>query len=265
MSTFTQNGVKKKLASPKLDAATQGSRVAAVAGGILVQTSDGQSSIIVTQVNDFSTTEANMDGLENTPEDQQLTIAKEFLLNNDTLAGILGNNPVAGNRLEIRSVTANELTHGTLTEVKDANGKINSILFMPDKDYHGEVEFTYTLGTTSGPDTAVARVKFNVFNVNDAPVVTGIDPLLAPIYGYDRKLIKSAYDGDPAVYGKGAPRYAPYTGFDYVTGTTGYHGTPIEMYDPDPNAGKLIVTDVDGNTNFKYEVIYQPQGGARHR
>ena len=32
------------------------------------------------------------------------------------------------------------------------------------------------------------------------------------------------------------------------------------MYDPDPNAGKLIVT-VNGIMNFKYEVIYQPQGG----
>ena len=150
-----------------------------------------------------------MDGLENTPEDQQLTIAKEFLLNNDTLAGILGNNPVAGNRLEIRSVTANELTHVPLTEVKDANGKINSILFMPDKDYHGEVEFTYTLGTTSGPDTAVARTEFNVFNVNDAPVVTGIDPLLAPIYGYDRKLMRVLTTATPPymVRGRHAMRH----------------------------------------------------------
>jgi VCBS repeat-containing protein len=252
MGTFTQNGTIKQLASPDLAADAQGTRINVIPEGILVESSQGQVSLIVTQVDDQSAIEANRDGVTGI-EDVEFIISSADLLANDSLAGISGSNPIAGQSLSITAVSG--FTHGT--GYLDANGMVH---FTPEPNYNGTAQFQYTLTASTGQSTT-ATVNLNIQAVNDDPVVTGIDRLLEPIYGYDKVQIKAAYDGDPAVYGKGAAHYQPYTGFDFVTGTNGYHGTPIEWYDPEPNVSKILVSDPDGDTSFTYSVSVQAQMG----
>jgi VCBS repeat-containing protein len=264
MGTFTQNGMIKQLASPDLVADAQGSRTTFVPEGILVQTSQGETSLIVTQVDDRSNLAANQDGVTSY-EDIKTDILADSLLANDSLGGISGSNPLAQSYLRISSFSSIDgQTHGSLTQ--DANGNFH---FKPDPNYFGEAQFNYTLEAVVGgvvTATATATVVLNVQNVNDAPVVT-IDQHTRPIYGYDA-ITKTKYLGDGewttyTVPGLGTPRLSPYTGFDALTGTTGVHNTAVAQLDIDgPNVGTLVVTDPDGpNTGFKYEVTLQSQHG----
>jgi hypothetical protein len=213
MGTFTQNGVIKELASPDLAADAQGSRTTFVPEGILVQTSQGETSLIVTQVDDRSNLVANQDGVTSY-EDIETVILADSLLANDSLGGISGSNPLAQSYLRVSSFSSIDgQTHGSLTQ--DANGNFH---FKPDPNYFGEAQFNYTLEAVVGgvvTATATATVVLNVQNVNDAPVVT-IDQHTQPIYGYDA-ITKTKYLGDGewttyTVPGLGAPRLSPYTG-----------------------------------------------------
>ncbi|MDA8254089.1 MAG: hypothetical protein M0Z99_00360 [Betaproteobacteria bacterium] len=59
MGTFTQNGQIKQLASPDLEADSQGTRVSVVPEGILVQSSEnGRLSLLVTRIDDKTAVEA---------------------------------------------------------------------------------------------------------------------------------------------------------------------------------------------------------------
>ncbi|MDD5242093.1 MAG: hypothetical protein PHG47_10320 [Sulfuricella sp.] len=65
MSTFEQNGQIKQLASPDLEADTEGTRINVIPEGILVQNSaDGNLSLLVTRIDDETAVEGNRDGVE---------------------------------------------------------------------------------------------------------------------------------------------------------------------------------------------------------
>jgi len=105
MGTFTRNGQKRQLASPDLEADSQGSRVSVVPEGILVQRSeDGRLSLLVTRIDDRTAVEANRDGVTGF-EDVEIIVSPADLLANDTLGGI------PGRELSITGLT--NFRHGT--------------------------------------------------------------------------------------------------------------------------------------------------------
>ncbi|MHB0985582.1 MAG: hypothetical protein ACYC05_08335, partial [Sulfuricella sp.] len=64
MGRFEQNGQLKEMSSPDLAADTAGTRTHVVPEGIIVQTSQGQTSLLVTRIDDQTVIEANWDGVE---------------------------------------------------------------------------------------------------------------------------------------------------------------------------------------------------------
>jgi len=148
MGTFTQNGQLKQLASPDLVADTQGTRTHVVPEGIIIQTSQGQTSLLVTRVDDKSLLEANRDGITSF-EDTETIISAADLLANDTLAGLSGQN------LGITGVSG--FTHGT--GYLAANGFIH---YTPEANYFGAAQFNYTLQASTGQSGAANDAIFEI-------------------------------------------------------------------------------------------------------
>lgn len=242
MGTFEQDGQLHQLASPDLAADTSGVRTHVVPEGIVVETTEGQISLLVTRVDDRGGIEANRDGVT-TYEDTETIISTADLMANDTLGG------VPGPGLTVTSV--GEFTHGT--GYLDVNGFIH---YMPAGNYYGVASFTYTVQDGMG-QAATATVDLTIHNVNDAPTAT-IDQHLRAIYGY----LGVEYDeSGNAVYVQ--PVYEPYTGVDYSTLTVGLHDTPITYEDSDgPNNATIVVNDIDDPTGpFTFEIAQQAQKG----
>jgi len=148
MGTFTQNGQFKQLASPDLVADTQGTRTHVVPEGIILQTSQGQTSLLVTRVDDKSLLEANRDGITSF-EDTETIISAADLLANDTLAGLSGQN------LSITGVSG--FTHGT--GYLAANGFVH---YTPEANYFGAAQFNYTLQASTGKEIAENDALFEM-------------------------------------------------------------------------------------------------------
>ncbi|MEQ1710120.1 MAG: tandem-95 repeat protein, partial [Hyphomicrobium sp.] len=93
----------------------------------------------------------------------------------------------------------------TITALGDAVGGtvaldgLGNVVFTPDADRNGAVEFSYTLADTSGA-TATARVTIDLAPVNDAPVIAPLSALLGvedtPLSAYLPDLAFSDIDGD---------------------------------------------------------------------
>ncbi|MBN8779576.1 Ig-like domain-containing protein [Thiobacillus sp.] len=227
MGTFTQNGQVKQLASPNLDADSEGTRINVVPDGILLQNSgDGQISLLVTRVEDLSAVvEANRDGVTGY-EDTETIISGADLLANDTVGGLSGGN------LSITGVS--NFRHGT--GFLDANGFVH---FNPEADYAGTgAGFDYLVQASNG-QAGAGGVDITLQNVNDAP--TAVDQrIFRPIYGYttDEK-------------GATVPVYSPYYGAT----------TPIAQ--EDTGDGRVIGSDVDDPaSSLTYQLVGTPQYGA---
>jgi hypothetical protein len=127
MGTFTQNGQLKQLASPDVAADTQGTRTHVVPEGIILQSSNGSTSLLVTRVDDKSLLKANRDGVTGY-ENTETLISAADLLANDTLAGLSEQN------LSITGVSG--FTHGT--GFLDGNGYIH---YTPEANYFGAANY----------------------------------------------------------------------------------------------------------------------------
>ncbi|MDA8254092.1 MAG: hypothetical protein M0Z99_00375 [Betaproteobacteria bacterium] len=267
MSTFTQNGVKKQLASPDLEADSQGTRVSVVPEGILVQASEnGHLSLLVTRIDDKTQVEANRDGVTGY-EDVEIIVSGADLLANDTLGGILG-----------RDLTITGLTnfrHGT--GFIDPNGFVH---FTPEPNYAGDAAgFDYVAQAANG-QTGTSTVDITLQNVNDAPTLDHVDHTTQAVYGYT-PVVYSATDewgGGGQYVSGGNPIYTPYaiqrtTDWDGNTTETiiynpapgqwnyEYHITPITA--EDSGAGRVTGTDVDDPaSSLTYEIVNQPQYGG---
>ena len=123
MGTFERNGQVSELSSPDLVADTEGTITYTVPEGIIVQTSNGQISLLATRIDDRSAIQANRDGVTSY-EDTELIISAADLLANDTLAGLAGQN------LSLTGVSG--FTHGT--GFLDGNGFVH---YTPDANYFG--------------------------------------------------------------------------------------------------------------------------------
>ncbi len=258
MGTFTQNGQVKQLASPDLEADSQGTRISVVPEGILVQRSeDGRLSLLVTRIDDKTAVEANRDGVTGY-EDIEIIVSPADLLANDTLGGFTGRD------LSITGLT--NFRHGT--GFIDANGFVH---FLPEANYAGtDAGFDYTVLASNG-QTGTAGVDIVLQNVNDAPTLDYVDHTTRPVYGYTP--VQYDYDSGSYVSG-GQPIYAPYgirrdwDGNETIVYNPApgqwdieYHTTPIG--NEDTGAGRVAGADVDDPvTSLSYEIVNQPQYGA---
>ncbi|MDR0775586.1 MAG: putative Ig domain-containing protein [Azonexus sp.] len=272
MATFTQDGVKKKLGSPDLEADSQGISISIVPEGIVVYSSvDGKLSLIVTDVKDKSTVEANRDGIDGF-EDVEIVVSCAKLLENDTLNGFPGS--------ELSIIGLTNFRHGT--GFIDDNGFVH---FIPEKDYAGDAGFDYVMQAPNG-QKGTARVDITLQEVNDAPTLDRVDHESRPVYGYTP--VVYGVDGEGYVSSNlyvsgGNPIYEPYAIQSYVTpdgglatrivtnpppDLTGWLGFPAEFHTTpisteDSGKGRVVGADVDDPaTSLTYEVVGLPQYGA---
>lgn len=261
MSTFTQNGVKKQLGSPDLDADSQGTRVSVVPEGILVQASEsGHLSLLVTRIDDHSAVEARRDGVTGY-EDTEIIVSSADLLANDSLGGVTGQN------LSIREVS--NFRHGT--GFLDANGFVH---FIPEANYAGDAAgFDYVAQAANG-QSGLSTVDITLQNVNDAPTLGQVDHTTRAIYGYTPFVYATSevVIGNGYVSG-GNPIYTPYAILRDMEGSetvvynpspllwqAEYHTTPIAT--EDSGAGRVNGADADDPaSSLTYEIVNQPQYG----
>jgi Ca2+-binding RTX toxin-like protein len=221
--------------------------------GLVIETSEGETSLVVTRIEDRTSIAANSDGVT-ILEDIEALIPIADLLQNDALGGRRG---------QALSVTGvGNFTHGT--GFLDANGFVH---FTPDADYFGPAGFTYQIHAPTG-QTATAVVDLTIQNVNDAPTAL-LDQHIRPVYGYD--------DWGSTVGTYVGPHYEPYFGFNAYgrprpNNDDGFpfffrpptqNNTIITHVDIDGwNVASVDVTDIDDpNGPFTYSVFQQPQAG----
>jgi hypothetical protein len=251
MGTFTQNGVKKQLASPDLDADKDGTRVTVVPEGILVQASqNGHLSLLVTRIDDKTALEANRDGVTGY-EDVEIIVSGADLLANDTLGGILG-----------RDLTITGLTnfrHGT--GFIDANGFVH---FTPEANYAGDAAgFDYVAQAGNG-QTGTSTVDITLQIVNDAPTLDHVDHTTQAVYGYT-PVVYSATDewGGGWQYLRGGnPIYTPYA----IQRTTDWDGNTTEtiVYNPAPGQWNYEYLSFPRNFVFQ-EMGYKAPGNWKEK
>jgi len=270
MGTFTQNGVKKQLASPDLQADSQGSRISVVPGGILVQASEnGHLSLLVTRVDDKTAVEANRDGVTGY-EDVEIIVSSADLLANDTLGGF------PGRELSITGLT--NFRHGT--GFIDANGFVH---FTPETNYAGEgAGFDYIARASNGQE-GTSTVDVTLQNVNDAPTLDQVDHTTRAVYGYTPIQYWDTDSGGSGYKNGGNPIYEPYAiqrdrygnesvilnpspelianPFWWAPYTYELHTIPVAQ--EDTGDGQIRGTDADDPaTSLSYEIVNQPQYGA---
>lgn len=267
MGSFTQNGVKKQLASPDLVADSQGTRLSVVPEGILVQASEnGHLSLFVTRIDDKTAVEVNRDGVTGY-EDVEIIVSGADLLANDTLGGILGRD------LAITGLT--NFRHGS--GFLDANGFVH---FTPEANYAGDAAgFDYVAQAANG-QTGSATVDITLQGVNDAPTLDRVDHAVQAVYGYT-PMVYSAVDewgGGGQYVGGGNAIYTPYA-LQRTTDSEGnttetiiynpadgqpnyeYHTTPVAT--EDSGGGRVAGADVDDPaSSLSYEIVSQPQYGS---
>ena len=252
MGTFDQNGQAKQMASPDLVADTEGTRVTTIPQGILIETSNGQTSLLVNRVDDLTLVEANRDGLHGL-EDIELIVSAADLLANDTFGGFHAQN------LSLSSIQ--NVRHGTA--FVDANQFVH---FRPEANYNGTgAGFDYTVEGINGQlGTATADIELQ--NVNDAPTIVAVNHTPRPIFGYDYGSVES--DGEPlpfyTQYREPLPIYTPYDTVsydDYGNASVIHHDIPIS-YD-DGGAGNIVAIDSDDPAEaLQYTIVGQPQFGS---
>jgi len=247
MSRFVQNGVIKQMGSPDLEADAQGTRINVVPEGIVIQTSDGSTSLLVTRIDDQTAVQANQDGLTGY-EDIEAIVNGIDLMANDKLGGFTGRD------LTIKSV--GNFRHGT--GFLDGNGFVH---FIPEANYFGtEAGFDYVTEASNGQQgTGTVNVTLN--GINDLPTLEDVNHATRPVYGYT----PVQYDPDYGTYQSGGnPIYEPYYTYEYQDGSSPaatYHGTPVAY--EDTGAGKIIGTDIDDpKSSLSYALVSQPQYGS---
>lgn len=256
MGTFTQNGVKKLLSSPDLEADTAGIKVNVVPEGILIDSSSDGLSLLVTRIDDMTAVQANQDGISGY-EDIEMIVSGTDLLANDEFGGFTGRD------LELTGVS--NFRHGS--GFIDPNGFVH---FTPEANYAGsDAGFDYTTTATANGQNGTGNVIVTVQNVNDAPTLDHVNHTTRSVYGYTA----IQYDGDGYYMSGGEPIYQPYytsqklmkydpaaDEWRYVTEQT-LHDVPIAH--EDAGTGTVIGADVDDPaSSLTYTIVNGPQYGS---
>lgn len=208
---YVRHGQARRLASPLLLADAVGVRTHVVEGGIMVHSSDGEVSMIVTQTEDLSHIKPGKDHIAHGVEDVALDILAGDLLRNDRVGG----SDDAVLRASLRIAAVSHARHGTVELRGD------SVRFTPTLDYHGsDAGFSYTVVDVQG-GSASAEVVISVASVNDAPVIHAVRYPQQHAYGFEAAF--------PHM-----PFFSPRPG----------HTRPMIVV---PNLGTPTVTDADGD------------------
>ena len=252
MGTYTRNGQVAQMASPDLEADTQGLRLNVMPQGILVEASEnGKLSLLVTRIDDKTAVEANRDGV-NGIEDVELIINSADLVANDELGGF------KGRHLSVVGLT--NFQHGKAW--LDTNGFVH---FQGDANYDGkEAGFSYVVKADNG-QTAIAQVDISLDPVNDAPTLSKVEKFTRQVYGYQplvhTNISDNGFAGDVQYEGGGEPVYVPFYEFQPQSETVIYRSVPIA--DEFTGRGKILGADVDdASDGLKYESVNQPQYGS---
>jgi len=156
MGTFTQNGVKKLLSSPDLEADAEGVKVNVVPEGILIDSSSDGLSLLVTRIDDMTAVQANQDGISGY-EDIEMIVSGTDLLANDTLGGFTGR--------DLTLTGVSNFRHGS--GFVDANGYVH---FIPEANYFGnDAGFDYATTAVANGQSGTGTVAVRVQGINDAP------------------------------------------------------------------------------------------------
>jgi len=264
LGTFTQNGVVKQLGSPDLTADTEGTRTSVVEEGIIIESSNGNISLLVSRIDDKTLLEPNRDGITGF-EDIEIIVNSADLLANDTLGGFTGRD------LTITGVSS--FVNGT--GFLDANGYVH---FNPSPNYAGGgAQFKYNVLASNG-QTGTSTVDVTVQNVNDAPTLDSVERTTRAVYGYSSVEFGTGR-GSGTYQSGGEPYYDPYVVLRYregrryryenstnpadFTSANVYetHFTPISY--EDTGAGQVIGKDIDDPvSSLTYSVSNQPQYGS---
>jgi len=236
--SYDQNGQTFQMASPDLQADAIGTRTHVIKDGIIVESSNGQISLIVTKTQDLSNIAPGKDGITNGLEDIPLDVLAFDLLKNDIVAGATGT-----------SLTMTGVDHALHGTVSLQNGTVH---FNPEANYFGnEAGFSYTVQDGNG-NVAHEDVVITLAPVNDNPVVVDLGYNRTPIYGYSR-----IFDGNGNEID--VPFFEPGFGFDKNGNNAAYRDSPID-YIVDAAHGKLVISDPD-DTSFTYKLITAGDGG----
>lgn len=256
MGTFTQNGVKKLLSSPDLEADTAGVKVNVVPDGILIDSTKDGLSLLVTRIDDMTAVQANQDGISGY-EDVEMIVNGTDLLANDTLGGFIGR--------DLTLTGISNFKHGT--GFVDANGFVH---FVPEANYFGnDAGFDYTTTATANGQSGTGNVVVTLQSINDAPILDHVDHTTRPVYGYTPVV----YDLESGGYSSGGePIYIPYytysqgwrndpvDGLSYGTISV-LHDTPIAY--EDTGSGTIVGADVDDPAlSLTYQIVKGPQYGS---
>lgn len=274
-----------------LEAEQEGTHYVPVGAGIKIDSTDGSSVILITQVQSEQAIYSNL----------TLATAGETVGTPDALLyedGVPGPwNPIEQGYLSMRlntaTLIANDTWHGQaaglqVTAVGNAShlaalslNADGSIGYQLEANYSGSAGFDYAVTAPDGT-SALAHVALNVTPVNDVPVVASAFDTDRPIYGYrplQYSYTKKTGWGDDSVtttwsgVARGDAQYGPYT--DYIAPqpiySTMYYGedafTYISGYTPEqyiphttviasdkPNTGHINASDPDGG-GFTYQLV----------
>lgn len=200
-----------------------------------------------------------------TPVNDPVTAANDIYTTDEDASLVLDllvNDTAPDGGLAITSINGVTLSGG-VQSIPVSNGTVEiaadgSMRFVPDANYHGTVNFPYTVRDADG-DTDTATVTITVNPVNDAPeAITPAAPLDQTSEDADPGInvtldlpdLFDDVDGDTLTYA--ATGLPPGLGFDPVTGTiTGTIDNSASQGGPDGNGVyevTLTATDPDGAT-----------------
>ncbi|WP_034292686.1 cadherin-like domain-containing protein [Herbaspirillum sp. RV1423] len=233
LGSYDRNGQTWQMSSPDLQADAVGTRTHTVDGGIIVESSSGTVSMIVTRTEDLSNIKPGKDRISQGIEDIPLDILASDLLKNDIVGGS------SGSALTMTGVS--DAKHGT---VSLQNGVVH---FTPDRDYSGsDAGFSYSVSDGHG-GTATTDVAITFKAINDAPVIVSDGHVKKFIYGY-ATFAPGDFSGDPANIvniiptGNYHPESATYPVYQP------WRGSPQPTDYVETYWGKITATDVDSHS-----------------
>ena len=164
--TFTQAGLTKQMSTLTLQAETVGSSYVPKGDGIQINTNNGLSSLLVTQVHDLNCLLPNADGFMTSQNVPAVISARG---NGTTIEGLLDNDHVSNAPSALLSVTGvGNAQHGQVSF--DANS--GNVTFTPDANFFGTAGFDYNVNA-GAYGQAVAHVQVGVSHIDQTPKITG--------------------------------------------------------------------------------------------
>jgi Ca2+-binding RTX toxin-like protein len=264
---YVTSSGEHQMSTLRLQASETGQSYQAVPGGIQVSTNNGESTIVVTQVHDLSSLQANTEGIE-TAENTPAVIAAH---GNGQAQGLLDGVSVSNAPNAVIDISSvGNAQHGTVTY--DATS--DAVTFTPDANYSGtDAGFDFVADAGVYGQKTV-HVQVQVDHVSQGPTITGDQLTQHAVYGYQE--IDATGDNAGAILGYQS-LYAPgygYAGFNqerlYSDDPTlypvpygyGYHDQPVAT-ETDQYSGDVIATDPDfASSDLTWSIVGQAHHGT---